>query len=268
VASDSPAEAVERRRSLQSLERGIAVLQAFSHERPAMTLSDVARVTGITRATARRILLTLEQLGFVRASGRLFSLTPHVLDLGWAYLSSLNLWDAALPLMEELSERTHESTAAAALDLPDIVTVAQVPTRRVLAAELGLGARLPVHCTSAGHVLLADLPDDELNAFLATARLERLTDRTITDTDRLRKAIETVRANDWALVDQEMEIGLRTIAAPIRGASGRAMASLVVSTAASRVTLKDLRSSFVPQLRETAKRISAALDRTAGAPSS
>ena len=154
----------DRRQSLQSLERGIAVIQVFSRERPALTLSEVARMTGITRATARRILLTLEEVGHVRSDGRLFSLTPRVLSLGWAYLSSLNLWETAQPLMEELSERTNESCSAATLDLPDVVYVARMPTRRIMTISLGVGSRLPAHCTSIGRVLLAGLPDDELDA--------------------------------------------------------------------------------------------------------
>ena len=167
-------EGRDRRQSLQSLERGIAVIQVFSRERPALTLSEVARMTGITRATARRILLTLEEVGHVRSDGRLFSLTPRVLSLGWAYLSSLNLWETAQPLMEELSERTNESCSAATLDLPDVVYVARMPTRRIMTISLGVGSRLPAHCTSIGRVLLAGLPDDELDAFLAGGRARGL----------------------------------------------------------------------------------------------
>src|SRR4249919_3136297 len=126
-------EGRDRRQSLQSLERGIAVIQIFSNERPALTLSEVARLTGITRATARRILLTLEKLGYVRSDERLFSLTPRVLTLGWAYLSSLNLWEIAQPYMEQLVEKTEESSSAATLDLPEVVYVARVPTRRIMA---------------------------------------------------------------------------------------------------------------------------------------
>ena len=147
----------ERQQSLQSLERGMAVIQVFSRERPALTLSEVANLTGITRATARRILLTLEKLGHVRSDGRLFSPTPRLLTLGWAYLSSLNLSELALPLMETLVEETHESCSAATLDLPDVVYVARVPTRRIMSITLSVGTRLPAHCTSMGRVLLAAL---------------------------------------------------------------------------------------------------------------
>ena len=133
----------ERQQSLQSLERGMAVIQVFTRQRPALTLSEVANLTGITRATARRILLTLEKLGHVRSDGRLFSPTPRLLTLGWAYLSSLNLSELALPLMETLVEETHESCSAATLDLPDVVYVARVPTRRIMSITLSVGTRLP-----------------------------------------------------------------------------------------------------------------------------
>jgi IclR family transcriptional regulator, pca regulon regulatory protein len=250
----------DRRQSLQSLERGIAVIQVFSRERPALTLSEVARLTGITRATARRILLTLEEVGHVRSDGRLFSLTPRVLSLGWAYLSSLNLWEAAQPLMEELSERTNESCSAATLDLPDVVYVARMPTRRIMTISLGVGSRLPAHCTSIGRVLLAGLPDAELDAFIAGAELEAFTEHTITDRARLRAAVDTVRAEGWAMVDQELEIGLRSIAAPLR-VGGATIAAINLAAAAPRVPVDELRGVMLPELRRTAELISAALER-------
>jgi IclR family pca regulon transcriptional regulator len=250
----------ERRQSLQSLERGIAVIQVFSRERPALTLSEVARLTGITRATARRILLTLEDLGHVRSDGRLFSLTPRVLTLGWAYLSSLNLWETAQPLMEELTKQTNESCSAATLDLPDVVYVARVPTSRIMTIALGIGTRLPAHCTSMGRVLLAALSDAELEDFLATARLEAYTDRTITEAERLRRTIHSVRDQGWALVDQELEIGLRSIAAPLR-VDGRTIAAINVSAAAPRVPLEQLRGRFLPELLKTVDLIATALER-------
>src|SRR6476620_7907979 len=153
--ADEPA----RSDTLQSLERGLAVLQVFSRENARLSLSDVARLTGLTRATARRILLTLEHLGFVRADGRSFALTPRVLSLGFGYLSSLNLWEIAEPLMRQLVEQTDESCSAATLDLPDIVYVARVPARRIMTIALAVGSRLPAHATSMGKVLLADLPE-------------------------------------------------------------------------------------------------------------
>src|SRR5690349_20622670 len=185
--------ATERNQSLRSLERGIAVIQVFSRDRPALTLSEVARLTSTTRATARRILLTLEKLGHVRSDGRLFSLTPRVLSLGWAYLASLNLPDLAQPLMESLVEQTKESCSMATLDPPDIVYVARVPTRRFMTVTLAVGARLPAHATSMGRVLLAGLDDELLDAFLDDVPLERFTERTITDPGALRAAVLETR---------------------------------------------------------------------------
>jgi IclR family pca regulon transcriptional regulator len=257
------APVAQRKQFLQSLERGMAVIQVFSREHPALTLSEVARLTGITRATARRILLTLEELGHVRSDGRLFSLTPRVLSLGWAYLSSLNLWEIAQPLMEDLVEETHESCSAATLDLPDIVYVARVPTRRIMTIALGVGTRLPAHATSMGRVLLADLPASELDPFLASTKLERFTDLTITDPDELRSTLAEVREQGWAMVDEELEVGLRSVAAPIRSADGRTIAALNVSGAASRVSLEELQGTFLPQLLRTADLISVSLMRGA-----
>ena len=248
----------ERQQSLQSLERGISVIQVFSRERPALTLSEVANLAGITRATARRILLTLEKLGLVRADGRLFSPTPRLLTLGWAYLSSLNLSELALPLMEQLVQETHESCSAATLDVPDVVYVARVPTRRIMSITLSVGTRLPAHCTSMGRVLLAALEREELDAYLATATLEGWTPRTVTDPDRLRAILDETRQRGWALVDQELEIGLRSVAAPIRR-GGETIAALNVSSAVSRVAVDDLRRRILPRLVDTAEAISNAL---------
>jgi IclR family pca regulon transcriptional regulator len=248
---------------VQALERGLAVLQVFSQEHPALTLSEVARLTGITRATARRILLTLERLGHVRSDGRRFMLTPRVLSLGWAYLASLDLWEVAHPLMQELVARTGESCSAASLDLPDIVYVARVPTRRIMSITLGVGTRLPAHPTSMGRVLLAGLPEAELDAYLDATPLERHTEHTVVDPARLRAALDGVRADGWALVDQELELGLRSVAAPLRDAGGTTFAALNLSAAASRVSTDDLRGRLLPPLLETAGEISTAVARSA-----
>jgi IclR family transcriptional regulator, pca regulon regulatory protein len=252
----------DRPDTLQSLERGLAVLQVFSKDTPRLTLSDVARLAGITRATARRILLTLEHLGYVRADGRLFSLTPRVLSLGFGYLSSLNLWEIAQPYMEELVEQTHESCSAATLDLPDIVYVARVPTRRIMTIALGIGSRLPAHATSMGRVLLADLPDDELDAYLATGPFQAYTERTTVQPDALRTVVRRVRDQGWSMIDQELEMGLRSISAPIRGADGRTIAALNIAAAAPRVALDELRGRFLPVMLRTAEHISLAFSRS------
>jgi IclR family pca regulon transcriptional regulator len=244
---------------LQGLERGLAVIRAFSAAAPSLTLSEVARAVGITPATARRILLTLEELGYVRSDNRRFSLTPRVLALGWAYLSSLDLGELAGPFMEELSAKTRESCSIATLDLPDIVYVARVPTSRIMTVALGVGARLPAYPTSMGRVLLSGLSDDELTSYLESLRAESPTDRTVTSADNLRATITKARTDGYALVDQELELGLRSIAAPIRNSRGRIIAALNVSAHASRSTATSLCEEFLPHLQEAAAQITTAL---------
>ena len=244
---------------LQGLERGLAVIREFSASAPALTLSEVAREVGITPATARRILLTLEQLGYVRTDGRQFALTPRVLALGWAYLSSLDLGELAGPYMEELSAATRESCSIATLDLPDIVYVARVPTSRIMTVALGVGARLPAYPTSMGRVLLAGLSAADLDAYLSDVQTEQLTPRTVTSAADLRSVIEAARTDGHALVDQELELGLRSLAAPIRNSRGRVIAALNVSAHASRSTLDSLRSEVLPHLLKAADQITTAL---------
>jgi IclR family transcriptional regulator, pca regulon regulatory protein len=244
---------------VQSLERGLAVLTSFSGETPALTLSDVARRTGLTRATARRLLLTLEELGYVGSDGRLFRLRPKTLCIGYAYLSSLPVAEIAVPYMEELSTALHESSSAAILDGEDIVYIARVPAKRIMSVGLAVGSRLPAHATSMGRVLLAALEPARLDAFLDTATLAPITDRTVTDPCRLREILDQTRRRGWALVDQELEDGVRSIAAPLRDGSARPVAALNCSAHAGRVTLERLAAEFVPRLLDAAERISAAL---------
>jgi IclR family transcriptional regulator, pca regulon regulatory protein len=244
---------------VQSLERGLAVLRAFDGDHAALTLSDVARRTGLTRATARRLLLTFVTLGYMRCDGRRFGLTPKVLDIGHSYLSSLQVGDIAQPFMEAMSERVHESVSCAVLDGEEIVYVARVPTTRIMTISLALGSRLPAFCTSLGRVLLAELPPAELDAYLARLRPVHRTARTVTDPDRLREILADARRQGWTMVDQELEDGVRSIATPLRGRGGRAVAALNCSTHAGRVGLRELRTEFVPALLATAAEIDARL---------
>jgi IclR family pca regulon transcriptional regulator len=244
------------RHFIQSLARGLAVLQVFSRQHPAVTLSEAASLTGLTRATARRILLTLEELGYVRAEGRRFLPTPRVLAIGYAYLSSLDLWEGAEPHMAELAERTGESCSAATLDGAEVVYVARVPARRVMAVNLSVGARLPAYPTSLGRVLLAALGPAELDEHLAGVELRALTPRTVTDPARLRGILQEVRGQGWALVDQELEDGVRSIAAPVRDRAGRVVAAMNVSGHAGRVSVQQLREQFLPLLLAAAKQVS------------
>jgi IclR family transcriptional regulator, pca regulon regulatory protein len=246
---------------VQSLERGLAVMQVFSREHPRMTLSEVARLTGLTRATARRVLLTLEHLGYARSDGRGFELTPKVLDLGYAYLSSLDLASIAEPGMEALVERTHESCSAAVLDGVEVVYIARVPTKRIMTISLGLGSRLPAYATSMGRVLLAELERDEVDGLIGPGPLPAITERTITKPADLHDELARVRRQGWALVDQELEPGLRSIGAPLRDRNGRALAALNVSTHVGRVSLDAIRKDFLPALLDTAGQISERLAR-------
>jgi len=243
---------------VQSLERGLAVIRSFDAEHPDLTLSEVAARTGLTRATARRLLLTLGELGYVATNGRRFSLTPRVLDIGYAYLSSLNVQQIAQPYLEALSERVHESVSVTALDGADIVYVARVPTKRIMTISLGLGSRLPAYCTSMGRVLLAELAPEDLAGALPE-RLERHTEHTVTSVADLAVVLKQVRAQGWALVDQELEMGLRSVAAPLRDSSGRAVAAMNVSTQVARTPMEELHERFVPELVTTAGQISEAL---------
>lgn len=214
---------------VQSLARGLAVIGSFDAEHPRMTLSEVARRTDLSRAAARRFLLTLEQLGYVRNDGREFSLTPQVMRLGFAYLSSQTLPDVAQPHLQELSDRLDESTSVAVLDGDDIVYVARRATRRIMAISIRVGTRFPAYATSMGRVLLAGLDDDALDAYLQRVPLTPLTSQTSTDAATLREQIVAVRARGYAVVDQELELGLRSLAVPIRDRGGVA-AALNVST--------------------------------------
>lgn len=237
---------------VQSLARGLTVIRCFDSENPRRTLSDVARSTNLTRATARRFLLTLSELGYVDTDGSMFWLTPRVLELGYSYLSSLSLPDVATPVLEKLSREVHESSSVSILDGDDIVYVARVPVRRIMTVAITIGTRFPAYATSMGRVLLAGLPDDELDSYLSRLEIEPLTERTVTASDDLRTALLEVRKNDFCILDQELEAGLRSMAAPVRDASGRTVAAVNVSTHAARYTLEQLDSVLVPAVRAAA----------------
>jgi IclR family pca regulon transcriptional regulator len=220
-----------------------------------MTLAEVARASDVTRATARRILLTLMHSGYVAsANGRSFSLTPRILEFGRGYLSS-GLVEVAERHMRDLVARTRESSSMAVLDGLDIVYIARVPTQRIMTISLSVGSRLPAYATSMGRVLLSHLDPAALRTFLATTTLQPLTRRTITSTTELEAQVAETRRRGWAEVDQELEDGVRSIAVAVFGSDGRAAAALNVSGHASRVTMNQLRREFLPLLKETAARI-------------
>jgi IclR family pca regulon transcriptional regulator len=250
---------------VQSLERGLAVIRAFGEGAHALTLSDVARTTGLTRAAARRFLLTLADLGYVSFDGKYFSLTARVLELGYSFLSSLSLPQVAQPHLERLSAEVHESCSASVLEGTDIVYVARVAVSRIMTVSINVGTRFPAHATSMGHVLLAGLDTDALDQYLETARLSRLTSHTLTSADALRSELARVREQGYALVDQELEEGLRSMAAPVRDRRGRVTAAVNVSTHASRTTTEGVREQILPPLLAACGRIAADLAVTAPA---
>jgi IclR family pca regulon transcriptional regulator len=244
---------------VQSLERGLAVIRAFGARSPELTLSDVARATGLTRAAARRFLLTLVDLGYVRTDGKFFSLTARVLELGYAFLSSMTLPEVAQPHLERLSAEAGESSSVSVLDGTDIVYVARVAVSRIMTVSINVGTRFPAHATSMGHVLLAGLDAQALEKYLGHAELDRLTSHTLTTPTALKAELAKVREQGWALVDQELEEGLRSVAAPIRDRNGAVVAAVNLSTHASRTSPGQVREEMVPPLLAAAKRIEADL---------
>jgi len=236
---------------VQSLDRGLAVIRAFGPGRERLSLSEVATATHLTRAATRRFLLTLVRLGYVRQDGREFSLRPRVLELGYAYLSGLAMPEIAAPHLEELVARVRESSSLSVLDGDHIVYVARVPTKRIMAVAISVGTRFPAYATSMGRVLLSGMTPDELDRYLAEAVLEPITARTVTDPDRLREIVADVARQGYAIVDQELEEGLRAVAVPIRGSSGAVMAAINVSAHASRVSMAAMRTELLPALLQT-----------------
>jgi IclR family transcriptional regulator, pca regulon regulatory protein len=249
-------KAAEDKDYVQSLERGLAVILAFSDKHPRLTLGQLAELTGLSRPTVRRLVLTLERLGYVREEGRAFELTPHVLALGYAFTSSLNLTELAQPHMEEVTEVTGHTISLAALDGEDAVFLLRVPSRRAMAHLLLTGTRLPAFASAIGRVLLAGLPDNDVDAFLRHARLTRLTARTETDPVRLREIVGRVRGQGWEVVDQELEEGVRSFSAPVLASGGRVIAALGMSVPAGAVSVPEIHREYLPVVIKAAAEIS------------
>ncbi|MBB2777630.1 UNVERIFIED_ORG: IclR family pca regulon transcriptional regulator [Comamonas terrigena] len=242
---------------VQSFARGLEVIRSFSADRPVQTLSEVAAQTGLTRAGARRILLTLQTLGYVVcADGKHFELTPRILDLGFAYLSSQPLWNLAMPAMETLSETVQESCSAGVLDGLEVVYVVRVHAHKIMSTNLGVGSRLPAFWTSMGRVLLAGLPQPQLLALLANCPREPFTRYTLTEDADLLAAIEAVRRQGWALINQELEEGLISVAAPLHNAQGQCVGAINVSGQANRTNAQEMQARIVPHLLRAAQTIS------------
>ncbi len=246
---------------VQSFARGLAVIRAFGPQRAQMTLSEVASVAGLTRAGARRILLTLVQLGYVVQDERRFSLTPRILELGYAYLSGTPLWNLALPYMEEVAQTTRESCSVSVLDGPDIVYILRLSTHKVMTINLAVGSRLPAWVTSMGRVLLAGQPLAEQQRLLQDSRIQPHTPATRTDIEELLQELQQVRREGYACVVQELELGLQSVAVPIVDRSGRVIAAMNVSGHTSRYSREQMLQAFLPPLRDAADQINQALQR-------
>lgn len=249
---------------VQSFARGLEVIRSFSAAAPEQTLSEVAARSGLTRAGARRILLTLQTLGYVQSDGKLFRLTPRILDLGFAYLSSMPIWNLAEPVMEALATRTGESCSAAVLDAQEIVYVIRVHTHKILSLNLGVGSRLPAYCTSMGRLLLSGLSDAEAESRLRASELKARTRHTLTGIDELMREIRRASEQGWCLVNQELEEGLLSMAAPVYGKGGEVVAALNISGQANRTDPEQMLRAMLPALREAAQTITQLL-RASGA---
>jgi IclR family pca regulon transcriptional regulator len=256
--TDGEAELTMERGSAQErdlvggLQNGLAVIEAFDETRPRLSISDVAQVTGLTRAAARRYLLTLAHLGYAEHDGKYFSLTPRVLRLGYAFLSSLTLPSRVQPFLERIAELLGESSSAAVLDDTEVVYVGRAATRRIMSVGLAVGSRLPAYCTSLGRALLAHRDEAWLAAYLEHTPRRTMTPRTVTDADELSRILAGVREDGYSLVDEELELGLRSVAVPVFDGRGRITCAINVGVQAARVPLADMTLRILPVLRAAA----------------
>ncbi|HYW93060.1 MAG TPA: IclR family transcriptional regulator C-terminal domain-containing protein [Gammaproteobacteria bacterium] len=241
---------------MMSLARGLLVLRAFTEDQPGQTISRISEKTGISRAAVRRCLYTLEQLGYVAAHGSLFKLRPKALALGYAYISSTAFAELAQPVLDRVRDELHESCSMGVLDADEVYYVARSETKRIMSIALRVGSRLPAYCTSMGRAILAHLPASELEAYLSRVDLARRTDRTIASRKALLAELDSVRSVGYAIVDQELEADLRSVAVPVFDHSGRVIAAINVGTQATRVPYRTLSDRVVPVLKAAAVEIS------------
>jgi len=248
---------------MASLARGLAVIRAFTQQRRHLTIAQLSQRTAIPRAAVRRCLYTLSMLGYVGTEdGRTYALRPRILALGHAYLSSTPLVYAVQPLLDQITSVLHESSSLAVLEGDEILYIARSSTTtRLMSIDLGIGSRLPAYCTSMGRVLLAGLADADLDIYLSRVKLVKLTTRTVSTADELKVALNAVRRNGYAVVDQELEIGLRSIAVPVSDREGRSAAAINVGTQSSRVSVAEMESKFLPPLRAAAHELGLLLAR-------
>ena len=245
---------------MSSLARGLAVVRGFSQENRSMSVSQLSQKTGIPRAAVRRCLYTLEKMGYVSSGdGSQYALRPKLLGLGHAYLSSTPMVVTAQPFLDRVGEAVHESCSLATLDGAEILYIARSVSSRIISMSLNVGSRLPAYCTSIGHVLLAHLPAADLDDYLSNTRFEHFTDRTITSPDDLRRWLLTVREQGYAIADQQMEMGVRSIAVPVRNSAGIVVAGINVIVQTARGTIRDMKTRYLPPLRSAADELGAQL---------
>lgn len=245
---------------MASLARGLEVISGFSRDKRRMSIAQLSHKTGISRAAVRRCLYTLRELGYVSSEdGRHYSLQPKLLGLGYAYLSSTPMVVVAQPFLDRVSEAVSESCSLGTLDGEDILYLARSVTSRIISVTLNVGSRLPAYCTSIGLVLLAHLPERGLDEFLSNVELKPFTERTITSRQKLREQLEQVRQQGYAVADQLMEIGVRSIAVPVHNAAGTVVAGMNVIVQAGRVSLREMRTLYLPPLQTAALDLGAQL---------
>ncbi|WP_249976252.1 IclR family transcriptional regulator domain-containing protein [Vreelandella olivaria] len=239
-----------------ALASGLEVIMAFDDANPRMTLSEVAARTGMNRAKARRFLLTLHALGYVRKQQRYFELAPKVLQLGYSFLSANNYRSVIQQYLEEITAQSGESSSLGILDGDDVIYVARsAAPHRLMAISLSVGTRLPAAHTSMGRILLAQLSEPALNAYLSRISLQRYTDKTVTDKDSLKKCINKVRQQGYAISDEELDSGLRSLAVPAFDANGKLLGAINISTNAARIDMDTLLREYLPLLQEKARLI-------------
>ncbi len=242
-----------------SFARGLDVIRTFTRSRPRMTLSEVAREADMNRAAARRFLLTLVRDGYADFDGKFFRLRSKILELGFSALASMNLPEIVQPVLNDLAEKLQESCFCVVLDGDSVIYVAAAKSRRVINASVELGSRAPAHCMSSGRVLLASLKSDELNTILENMTIEALTENTVTSKTKLRSAINEVRSKGYSIVDQEYEIGLRSISVPVFDRTRAVIAALNVTCPSPRYTIEDMMQKVLPALLDSASRITLSL---------
>jgi IclR family pca regulon transcriptional regulator len=268
---DSPAPATQRPPALSpareiaalngdpnfmtSLARGLAVIKAFTEQRRKLTIAQISERTGIPRAAVRRCLYTLEKLGYVGGEAHAFELRPKMLALGHAYLSSTPLAVSAQPFLDKVGEAVNESCSLAILDGDEILYLARSLTSRIMSVTLNIGSRLPAYCTSIGYVLLAHLPEPELDAYLARVEFQPFTDRTITAPAKLRATLAATRQAGYAIADQEMELGIRSVAVPVADTSGAVVGGINVIVQSARVSVRQMKTQFLPHLQSAAREL-------------